>query len=446
MAQAAPSLVLAFAYNDPHYSDRVLHLVSEEQKPKKTNTRKRKARTIEDVEPEADVAEEDKIHVASVILSGSSDVFKAMLGPGPMRESREKTVRLFVEPSMKPAMKAFINYMYTGTLPQDALTLIRVAVLADQYHVPGALTSAGDAMLHVTMDDKDCSESMKLLGPYDGREEFSPFYKAITRLLILRFPDLDKEVEAGKRSALFALSLKELSLLLQSSELKVECENTVFQLVKKWCDVQKAWTDGIKVLLPLIRFPHMDTAFLHSISFSRFAQKLEDAATLRELSHLVTAALNYKEHDHHKLSKEPSFKLQMTPRQYVSKEMSERTYSFPFKAATASAQYSPDFHVRGWCMALKLRFEEGRVMPAILLRTSSDSPLHVACAALVSCTFSLVHGTGKAFLLSFIRTFVVPGWLHCRGIPVAEWQSLCDKYYPTGEGVMVEAEVTVHAG
>lgn len=95
-------------------------------------------------------------------------------------------------------------------------------------------------------------------------------------MLARRLCPLHAFLAEDTRNLLVDLSAEEMILLLQSSELEVDCENSVFTAVSIWADENKWEGAEIASMLWHLRYFHMDRDFLCYLPFDHLFEEMEE--------------------------------------------------------------------------------------------------------------------------------------------------------------------------
>ena len=164
---------LAFAFNDPLFSDRILVIQEEEEEKVEKETEDKQEKQLKrrkfDVTTEEKKGEERKevggvvtmtaLHVSRLVLAAASGFFKLLFTTG-MREAEEKKIIITVnEPAEGESVVVMIKWCYERKLPtgMTATDLLRLFLVADKFRVVDLLDICGEDL------KRQMVESMELV-------------------------------------------------------------------------------------------------------------------------------------------------------------------------------------------------------------------------------------------------------------------------------------------
>jgi len=214
-----------------------------------------------------------KLHVNTLLLASQSSYFKALFTNG-MRESHDNKTTFFVsDEEEKEAFIDVIRYLYDGEFKSHSpVHLLKVLILADEYSVLSVVEASVAKILEDTYSIETYCMFLEIPESLRHSESFAPLLKTASHELVKKFLQFDHLWQSDE---FLQLTSKGLATILQSDELNVATENTIYQAVLKWINrpphVQNRRV-YLRELMPLVRFPMMSAHFLHDV-VSRFVTK-----------------------------------------------------------------------------------------------------------------------------------------------------------------------------
>eukprot|EP00270_Netrium_digitus_P011042 TRINITY_DN3483_c0_g1_i1.p1 TRINITY_DN3483_c0_g1~~TRINITY_DN3483_c0_g1_i1.p1 ORF type:complete len:566 (+),score=167.06 TRINITY_DN3483_c0_g1_i1:161-1858(+) len=265
----------SFAFNDADHSNRVL--------------------TFYFTRPDGRRGSET-VYVNTAILAGASDFFKEYYSED-FVESADVTEWVDskgVEVEDRDAMVLLLKTIYAGgTLSDhvrdDVEMLLRLMRLGHQFYVGPIIDACSLSLKANAMTLRKAVDILLLPRAKHDSEQLQGLLDISRSFIETRFADLDSVI-ATPSSGFFTLPLEAVRLLLSSSKVKVQSEDTVFFLVLEWArrnfeDFQERLS-ALQQLWPLVRFSQMTGDCLLGAKDIPEASASIDAAAVNEALHI----------------------------------------------------------------------------------------------------------------------------------------------------------------
>lgn len=240
-----------FAYNNPVFSDRVLHM---------------------DVAPVGNEFYEavgkseeqhiEKLYVSSVILAAHSDYFMRMFSNG-MSESSSENAVVHVNEEEKFGLQQLIQYMYTGRLsePLDIEATVMLLRLADRFAISSCMEPLAKILKLFPNTLSYCLLVLSLPESLKADRSVQPVVEHYRSYLASQFQDI-----SSKKGDFLTLSIEGVKVILDSDALMVSYEEEVFQILLDWvdsnCRTAEEKQRAAEEVAGVIRFPWMTGDFL----------------------------------------------------------------------------------------------------------------------------------------------------------------------------------------
>ncbi|CAM6084886.1 unnamed protein product [Calypogeia fissa] len=289
-----------FAYNNPHFSDRVLHL----QVSPSTGAQAHKGDEAENIEEKK--MQVEKIHVSSVLLAAHSDYFMRLFSNGMSESSGIATVQITEDE--RPRLQELIRYMYTGGLaePADAEETVTLLGLADRFAISSCMEPLAEALKRFPSNLHDCLLVLGLPESLKLDKAVQPVVEQYRNYLAKQFQDVSVKFED-----FLSLSIEGVKVVLDSDALNVSYEEEVFQILLRWLEKnfeeleeQKQVMDEI---IEVVRFPWMTGDFLvdvvapHPLMQSAKCRNLfTEAVTFKSFTHSRQQQMIWKKTNHNR--------------------------------------------------------------------------------------------------------------------------------------------------
>ncbi|XP_057458943.1 BTB/POZ domain-containing protein POB1-like [Lotus japonicus] len=298
----------SFAFNDMHYSNRLLRIEIITDPVYSDNCtrhhRKRKRQNDNDDEtcvipsddeaassrasnwmvdcPATTVVRVKTLHISSPILAAQSPFFFKLFSNG-MSETKQGHVSLRIYASEEAGLMELLKFMYRNTLNITAApALLDVLMVADKFDVPSCMRY----LLNLPMTPDSASLYLELPHTVNA---IQPLIDAAKQYLVGRYREITDDKYKEEH---MALSLSGIEAILASDGLQVSSEDGVYDFALNWarqkyCRLKERREVLGTRLAGLIRFPYMT------------CQKLEDVLTCNDFEHesaskLVLEALSLK--------------------------------------------------------------------------------------------------------------------------------------------------------
>jgi len=231
-------------FNDPRYSDKVLCLTLpptpnvpkdlESKEPSVLPIGAERSSVQPDSNQEPEPAREvvKKLHVSSVVLSCASRFFAASFASG-MSESKEKEFHFQVKDREEAErMENIIRFMYSGKWPShwQSKENLEALLLCDQLKMDSAL-SLCCAALEQGLDPETYRVLVQLPAELMQHDAGQKLLAACDQFFVEQFKDFEV---IWPTERFLSLSPKDVVNVLQSDEIRVNSENTVYQAAKTW--------------------------------------------------------------------------------------------------------------------------------------------------------------------------------------------------------------------
>jgi len=126
-----------------------------------------------------------------------------------------------------------------------------------------AIEESAHQLSEMPLSFESCSKYLELPESLHHSSSFGPLIDSCCKFLAKEFENFEEMWESENFKTLCAVGVQ---AIFESSRLKVNSENTMFQALKKWLKVDKKnRKQHLLRLLPLIRFPLMDVNFLADV-------------------------------------------------------------------------------------------------------------------------------------------------------------------------------------
>lgn len=191
-----------------------------------------------------------KIYAHKVILSSSSDYFKAMFD-GSMREATEKEVKLQINGNI---LESIINYIYSATIEINMENVQDILINACYLDLV-SLKKVCCEFVAKRLDLKNCVEILLLADQYN----LSDLYEVAEKFVCDNFQNIQENED------LLNLEVDKLIRFLSSSNLRVNNEENVFDCLMSWINYDRLnRQDQMSKLLSHVRFPFLSPKFIAS--------------------------------------------------------------------------------------------------------------------------------------------------------------------------------------
>ncbi len=168
------------------------------------------------------VVGDKRFSVHKLILAASSSVFKEMFYGESWVEGSSSEVKLEETPSCEEVFDAFMDYFYGGRVTVSDKTVIQIVTLADKYDVYGLRETCTEYMTYSLNNKCDVETALQWV-TFAEQMTMNALQQKCFDLICINF---DK---ACNLSSWQSLSLEQLLIVLQRSDIVVSSEYTVFQ-------------------------------------------------------------------------------------------------------------------------------------------------------------------------------------------------------------------------
>ncbi|KAJ7559594.1 hypothetical protein O6H91_04G092600 [Diphasiastrum complanatum] len=305
-----------FAYNNPLFSDTILHLevVSSPPSPSSpTPVRlefqpkallQKPIHGHEDIEvakalPETEnsccgemTGQTKKIYVSSVILAAHSDYFMRLYLGG-MSESNTGIATLQVSEEEQKGLQCLIQYMYTGRLVEllDAESTITLLSLADRFAISSCMEPLAEVLKNFPNSLNDCLLILGLPESLKANKSVHPVVEQCRNYLAQQFQNISL-----RKADFLALNIEGVKVVLDSDTVIVSYEEEVFNFMLEWLETNCHDPDdklqASKEIAEVVRFPWMTGDFLVDV-VTACPQMQSEACQA-----LVMEALKFKSYTH----------------------------------------------------------------------------------------------------------------------------------------------------
>lgn len=284
----------SFAFNNAHFSDRILHIdiMHDPQGGRHQDITDAVSlvccSTVMDSSDSAPRVRD--VYVNSAILAEKSPYFKKLFSNG-MLESEERNISLLLSCSEKVAFMDLLQFIYNGTVEARSITeQLDVLMIADKFEVSTCVNHCSRALQNSPLTKESALLYQEIPSTLHSNKAALSLIDAAKRFLIQYFNSFKKFEEE-----LMDLPLSGIEVVLSSDELDVVSEDVVYDFIRNWArkhypDVDERRKIFGSKLCPLIRFKNMSN------------EKLREALSCNDLeaSKAVIEALFMKAESPHK--------------------------------------------------------------------------------------------------------------------------------------------------
>eukprot|EP01114_Cavostelium_apophysatum_P005861 TRINITY_DN17022_c0_g1_i1.p1 TRINITY_DN17022_c0_g1~~TRINITY_DN17022_c0_g1_i1.p1 ORF type:complete len:347 (-),score=49.50 TRINITY_DN17022_c0_g1_i1:46-1086(-) len=163
--------------------------------------------------------------------------------------------------------------MHHGDLKSDSVDdLIGILQLADKYCVNRAIWAASERLRTSIKELSDCCRCLEFFSENYSVQLQQQIENICTSFLLKTFSNFEID---WKKPEFKSLPISALLALLNSSELSVMTENTVFAAAEAWVAADPDRSSQWGTLFPYIRFHFMTSDYLYFLRFRKFPLKEE---------------------------------------------------------------------------------------------------------------------------------------------------------------------------
>lgn len=257
-----------FGFNNPQFSDRVLHITRE-----KSSSGSDAGGTAKPHEVAPLLL---SMHVNSLTLAANSEVLRRKLEEWTC-DGETRELRLEAKPGEEFYLEKLIRFCYSRqvTLTEEK-SVLRLMQLADRYLMPECVECCAAALtpMEEVLSLQSAYRYLRLPAGLHNHEPFSQLVQRATSRVQAEFDDLDAVwMNESLQASFLKLPLAALLTVLTSPHLKSITENTVFVAVSHWIHIAatkqkiaQCLEDTAKKLAQCIRFPMLSNDFLHFVA------------------------------------------------------------------------------------------------------------------------------------------------------------------------------------
>ncbi|XP_070546662.1 BTB/POZ domain-containing protein 17-like [Ptychodera flava] len=209
------------------------------------------------------------------LLAHFSDVMRTMLTESRWRDSKQAEVKLQETPECAAAFKGFLKFMYTGQVELNVSTAIPMLVLADKYNVVLLILACEDYMARQVIESKNEKGALQW---WKHAKTYS-----LKHLEVECVDLIEGKVNAVVETPEWLdLSIDQLCTILESSDVVVQDEYTLYQGVESWLQSENHKSNISEYLdrvLPLLRFSQMTPKQIDALEKSSLCKQFSGKFT-----------------------------------------------------------------------------------------------------------------------------------------------------------------------
>ncbi len=202
--------------------------------------------------------------VHKVILAASSTYFQRMFYDESWKECCDNEVKLEETSSCQEVFEMFLGYFYSGSVTVSKKTVIPLITLADTYDVQGLKEVCSLSIAKVLLEKCALETAFQWV---IFTEQMSMRFLQQTCYDLICF-NFDK---ACNLSGWLALSLEQVLVILERSDVVTSSEYTVFEAVQNWCFNYSVTEKDLHRILSQVQFKNMTPEQLYKVENSDLA-------------------------------------------------------------------------------------------------------------------------------------------------------------------------------
>ena len=208
-----------------------------------------------------------KIFVHGVWLAVQSPYFRSLLHSSGMKETHDTEVHLKIQESEENAHLVLLEAMYRNDVLNDKFVdeVLDVLELADKYDVKFVFKKCKYVLQHNATTFEISTQIMHVIKVKHDMNDVEDLAATLQLVLAQEFSPLDENWQSEKFSS---LSEPSLMYLLNSDDLIVQSENTVFHALIYWMernDVDPTALKETSDLLAVVRFKLVTIDYLYNV-------------------------------------------------------------------------------------------------------------------------------------------------------------------------------------
>ncbi|XP_070546767.1 BTB/POZ domain-containing protein 19-like [Ptychodera flava] len=211
-------------------------------------------------------------HAHRFLLAHFSDVMRTMLTESRWQDSQQAEVKLEETRECAGVFKSFLRFMYTGQVALNVSRARPMLALADKYNIALLKSVCEDYMVRQVIQSGNVSEALQW---WEHAKTYNLKHLGLECLALIK----ESLNAAIKTPEWLNLSIDQLCTILESSDVVVKDEYTLYRGVETWlqCANHKAnISEYLDRILPLLRFSQMTPQQIDAIEKSSLCERFSN--------------------------------------------------------------------------------------------------------------------------------------------------------------------------